>query len=1001
MSKSVIGALRVTLGLDSAQFVTGIKRSQKTMQQVSKGLGVVSRDVKTMERQFQSSAGNISKSMKGLAGSFAAYFSVKELKGMLDGFTRVQNALKVAGLEGQNLAQVQNQLLGLSSKYGVGLEGLAALFGNATQAGQELGASQNQIIKLTEATSQSLLITGTSAQAASGAILGLQQALASGTVRAEEFNQINEGGLRPLLQAAANSEKFGGSVAKLRMAVVDGKVSSQEFFNAILEGSAALGGQAAKATLTLSGAMEALNSRLLVYFGEADKANGVSATFAAAIGKLGDNLDTIIPALAVIGVAIGAKYAAQVGLATIATIGKATADVRAVQSATALAAAQARLGPFFTSNAVAANAATAAVTRFSVAMGVAGRAASALTPIAVTMTAIAMGFEVFNAVARDGEDLLLANAEAADELNISLDEASNKAAAAAREQRGLGASAKSSEPEIWSFKNSVDGLTESLWEQAKAARAARLEMLRNQLAETRKRQDEAYNATAAGRQTMKQEYRDAWKSGDLLAAGKTLWGMSISDFSDKLSGGKTGRAGMRNFRDASQIAGALQSQIDTAENTPIGKSDVPSGGSSSTGADGGKADKAAQRAAEAARRKAEREAERAANALRRFADDLARGGADLLSIQAELSGSIEQRRDAELNQIEVDRKIQERAINADDDLDAARKQQLVDLNNKHAGAQKDLTRQRAQEEIDERNLRIEQDRAQLAIEMLGYASDAARTAKERRDVELRILDAQFEAERQALLVAAASRDLAEATRARERLAALPQIQAAARDKVTRQTQGPLESYLDRLPRTADEAREALERVQVDGIDGLIDGLTDAATGVRSLGDVFKRISQQIIADLIRIQIQKAVVGGLSNVLGGLFGGSAISVSSGGIGGSITAALGHASSIASGLDTRNLEHFATGGSFKVGGAPGIDNNLIAFKATRGEMVDIRRPGNDNGGAAVMQFDLRGAVVTADLLAQMNRIGQTAAVGGALAGSQQAQASLTKRSRNRIP
>ncbi|OYW87306.1 MAG: hypothetical protein B7Z20_05440, partial [Sphingobium sp. 32-64-5] len=706
MAKSVIGALRVTLGLDSAQFETGIKRSQKNMQQVSKGLGVVSRDVKSMERQFQSSASNISNSMKGLGASFAAYFSVKELQGMLDGFTRVQNALKVAGLEGQNLAAVQNQLLGLSSKYGVGLESLASLFGEASQSGQELGVSQEQVLKLTKGTSQALLITGTSAQAASGAILGLTQALSKGKLQAEEWQQINEGGLRPLLQAAAASEKYGGSVAKLQAAAYGGKVSSKEFFDLILAGANILETRAAKATLTLSGAMEALNSRLMVYFGEADKSNGASAAFAAAIGKLGDNLDTVIPALAVLGVAMGAKYAAQVGLATAANIGLMASQVRTAQEATALAAAQARLGPFFTSNAVAANAASAAVTRFSVAMGVAGRASAAIAPIAVTMTAIAMGFEVFNAVARDGEDLLLANADAADELDISLDAVSAKAAAAAREQRGLGSAAKSSEPEIWSFKNSVDGLTESLWEQAKAARAARLEMLRTQLTDARKRQDEAYNATAAGRQTMAQEYRDALKSGDILSAGKTLWNMSVSDFSDWLSGGRTGREGERNFQDASQIAGALQSQIDEAENSPIGKGDLPKGGNGASPSGDGKADKAAQRAAEAARKKAEREAERAANALRRFADDVARGGADLLSVQADLSGSIEKRRDAELNQIEVDRKIQERAVQTDDEIDAAQKQQLIALNNANAQARKDLVRQQAQEEIDARTLQI-------------------------------------------------------------------------------------------------------------------------------------------------------------------------------------------------------------------------------------------------------------------------------------------------------
>ncbi|OYW85512.1 MAG: hypothetical protein B7Z20_08945, partial [Sphingobium sp. 32-64-5] len=265
---------------------------------------------------------------------------------------------------------------------------------------------------------------------------------------------------------------------------------------------------------------------------------------------------------------------------------------------------------------------------------------------------------------------------------------------------------------------------------------------------------------------------------------------------------------------------------------------------------------------------------------------------------------------------------------------------------------------------------------------------------ERRDVELRILDAQFEIERKTLQEQALSNNIVEAKAARERLAALPQIQAAARDQVTRQTQGPLESYLDRLPRTADEAREALERVQVDGIDGLIDGLTDAATGVRSLGDVFKRISQQIIADLIRIQIQKAVVGGLSNILGGIGGGStfrgAAPIYAGG------------DPLASGpLSIPGLKKFNTGGSFKVGGAPGIDKNLIAFKASRGEMVDIRKPGNDNGGAGGDTYYLSGNLMTPEFWAKIQAGNIQAATGGAIAGADLATTRAAKRSRNRIP
>jgi len=55
-------------------------------------------------------------------------------------------------------------------------------------------------------------------------------------------------------------------------------------------------------------------------------------------------------------------------------------------------------------------------------------------------------------------------------------------------------------------------------------------------------------------------------------------------------------------------------------------------------------------------------------------------------------------------------------------------------------------------------------------------------------------------------------------------------------------------------------------------------------------------------------------------------------------------------------------FKTGGSFKVGGMSGIDQNVVSFRATKGEMVDITRPGNDNGGSGgtiVMHNDFRGA------------------------------------------
>lgn len=58
----------------------------------------------------------------------------------------------------------------------------------------------------------------------------------------------------------------------------------------------------------------------------------------------------------------------------------------------------------------------------------------------------------------------------------------------------------------------------------------------------------------------------------------------------------------------------------------------------------------------------------------------------------------------------------------------------------------------------------------------------------------------------------------------------------------------------------------------------------------------------------------------------------------------------------------------------GGAGGIDSQLVSFWKSPSERVDIYTPGNDAGPMGGVVFDLRGAVMTADLLRQMNDIGR---------------------------
>lgn len=351
--------------------------------------------------------------------------------------------------------------------------------------------------------------------------------------------------------------------------------------------------------------------------------------------------------------------------------------------------------------------------------------------------------------------------------------------------------------------------------------------------------------------------------------------------------------------------------------------------------------------AETLRKRAEQEAERAADALRRFTDDLARQQTDLSEAMARLSGSTDAMANAQVQKIEDDRAIAEREIMDRERISDAQRQELINLNNQNTNAQKALVRKEQMERDRENADRIATDQLGLEAELLQLSSNLARTASERRDIELRIVDLAFKEEKIRLegIKAVSAATSAEWAYADARLKKLDDLKAGSISQARQQTQGPLESYLDGIPKTADEAREALERVKVDGLEGLTDGLADAITGARSLGDVFKGIANQIIGDLARIAIQQAITAPLANALFG--GGGGATGGGGGLFGSIFG---------------GLQGFATGGSFKVGGSSTVgDKQMVAFRANAGEMVDVRKPGNDNGRGQpiVMHNDFRGA------------------------------------------
>ena len=300
-----IETLLARIEVQTTKFERDMARARRDAARATDEIGKdFERTNKKLTRGFDdigASAAGLRGALGPLGAAIAGALSVSSILAATDAFTRTQNALKVAGLEGAELTKVYQDLFSIAQKQGAPIEQLSRLYGQLSQAQGDLKVSSQDILQVVDATGAALRVSGVPASQASGAILGLSQALSGGTLRAEEFNQMLEGGLRPVLQAAATQiEEAGGSVGKLRQLVTEGEISSRLFFEAIKRGAPALDDLSRRADGTTSQAINRLRNSLERLAGEMNNATGLSQSVADRLNDIATAADagaTAIPGL--------------------------------------------------------------------------------------------------------------------------------------------------------------------------------------------------------------------------------------------------------------------------------------------------------------------------------------------------------------------------------------------------------------------------------------------------------------------------------------------------------------------------------------------------------------------------------------------------------------------------------------------------------------------------------------------------------------------------------
>lgn len=892
----------------------------------------ISRSAKQLETSISRNTGAIGNQLRALASTFAAAFTVQQVARLADTYTRFTNQLKVAGLEGDLLARKQEQLFAIGQKYGVSIESLGGLYGRLSQGAKELGASNQQLLQFTNGVAAALKVQGGSAADTRGAIQQLTQALGGQIVRAEEFNSINEGA-RPILQAVANGiDRFGGSVSKLRGEVIKGKVTSQEFFQGFLKGSADLEAKASKASLTISASFEILNNALGMFIGKTDDSLSATERFSQGIILLSKNLDTVATALGLIAAILIGRFAAGM-IRSAATAGVVS---------TALFAVQAR----------AAGAATS-LEALALAGTTAGRSLLAVFggPIGAAVTALTVG--VYYLATSMGE-----GAQASGEYAVQQEK----------------------------LRQIHDRVTDATDKLAGATGRARAEAIANAQAvrqETIQYLANARAALIAARAKAKSEQlaQKAAPAPGMGSAGTPGMGFNPS----VVVANTNATVAAQNVANAEKEL----KRLDTIINAPPPVV-APSGG----GGDGKKKKKGPKGP----------KGPDPDEIARRFADDMERGALAYAEAQADVTGTLAERAALEYQRIEADRAMNARAIKADKDLSEGQRQQLLVLNDQIADAQRAAQKAKDHERHQADELALATAGIDNERDLLDAQSRLVDSTKARRDIDLRLLDLQYEKERLELTNIAENTRLNDTDReiARLRLAKLKQLKAADVASINRQAEGPGAQYLRGL--NAEDLNDQLERVRVDGLRALEDQLTSTISKVFKLGGAFGQIANQIISDLIRIAVQRAIIQPLANMMFGPGQGApgAPPVGGGGGGGIMgfltTAAsvIGQFGGFGGGTPARaSGGHVSAGQIYKVN-----ENGVEGFQpAGSGQIIPLGRMRRGGGGGTVVKqtfvLDARYGITTPELLQHVKRTANNAAAQGAVASFRSSMENMPRR------
>ncbi|MEW8131602.1 MAG: tape measure protein [Candidatus Thiodiazotropha endolucinida] len=289
--------LKVTLTGDGRNLSGTINLSRDEFKGLSRDMDKASSSSKKLDRSLEETtrtADITGRAIKRAGQLAAAYLGGEAVLGAIkaaDAWAVMQQRIETATKSTGDYVLVSKELYNITRENGAAMEGSVALFQSIARTRNELGATNKDVLTLTDTIQKLGVIGGSSVQGMKFGIQQFSQMMAGGVARAEEMNSLFENLPEVAARIAHGMEMTQG---ELRNAVLEGRVLSKDIFDALLKQSSEISDEFEGMPQSIERGWQTLSTSVAHFFGELDKATGIVQGIADLFANTADELDYIV-----------------------------------------------------------------------------------------------------------------------------------------------------------------------------------------------------------------------------------------------------------------------------------------------------------------------------------------------------------------------------------------------------------------------------------------------------------------------------------------------------------------------------------------------------------------------------------------------------------------------------------------------------------------------------------------------------------------------------------